>query len=101
MGFKDGAKEAVIGMVLGILVPVFINSALKQSPDTITFLHLLEFGTFLGLIKKMDTIEKIPMTTAAGYFLMIFTLGSIMLPIWEVEFHVIVLIIYLASKMKR
>ena len=100
MGLQEGVKKASIGIFIGILVPLFINTILKQFPDANTILNLFELLTLVGLIKSIDTIKYIPMPTAAGYFLTIFLVGSLFMLSWEVEFHVILLMIYLLSKLR-
>lgn len=100
MGFKKGILEAIGGILLGIILPVLINLFLKNYPNAATILALIDLLALLGLIKNLETIKEIPITTAAGYFLTVFTIGSVLLPDWEVGFHIILLIVYIFSKIK-
>ncbi len=96
MGFSDGAREAVIGIIIGMIVTVIFMLPLEipNAPSILGALHII---TFIGLINKIETIKNIPWRTAAGYFLVIFSLGSIFMPQWEIDLHFVLLLVYIIS----
>lgn len=77
MSIRAGARDALIGILVG-----FIPIVLKILPiqDANAFIAILELLVFIGAITKMDTVKKIPLKTAIGYFFITFTVGLFFMP---------------------
>jgi len=97
LSVKEGALEAVLGILVGFL-PIIIKQYFNQLPNIDTIIAILELSAILGAINKLDTIQKISWKIAAGYFLLTFTVGRYFMPDWESVFQVLFLIIYVYSK---
>jgi hypothetical protein len=97
MSIRAGAREALIGILVGF-IPIVLKILPIQDADT--FIAIIELSVFIGAITKMDTVKKIPLKTAIGYFLTTFTLGFLFMPKWERGLQIILLIVYIIAKLE-
>jgi len=97
MSIRAGAREALIGILVGF-IPILLKILPIQNADT--FIAILELLVLIVAIKSIDTIKNIPLKTAIGYFLITFTLGFLFMPEWERGIQIILLIVYIISKLK-
>jgi len=97
MSIKEGAIEALIGILIGF-IPVVIQ--ILSIPNGATYIGIIELGTVIAALNQIDSEEKIPIMYAIGYYLITYTIGWIFMPEWERGLQTISLITSVISYLK-
>ena len=94
---KKAAIEAVVGILIGFLLNAFKENILAL-PNGTAWIAIIEILPILAFLKDIDIIHRIPVPSAVGYFSIIFTVGKLFMPDWEIGLNIILLIVYILKK---
>lgn len=97
---KKSIFRTTAGMIVGYLVNIFKENLLTV-PNGMAWLAIIELLPIFAFLGDIDIVQYIPLSTAIGYFFVIFSLGRLFMPEWELGLNLILLIVYVFKKIER
>ena len=96
---KKSAFRTAAGIFVGYLVNIFKENLLTV-PNGMVWLAIIELLPIFAFLGDIDIVQYIPLSTAIGYFFVIFSLGRLIMPEWELGLNLILLIVYVIKKVE-